>query len=158
MSQIYAEYLYMSKSAEADTVASKHNLDVVHDDCGDMQPGICDTDALGVPHEGPDLMRRILAELRDPSLDIDARDISQDSDSEYSDDDEEEGGVSHNSRRNSLESSYPSNCTPDSDVSDEGSIYPLTPPPMSTISVINAPNVLDDRTSSPNTPGLHKEV
>ncbi|KAF8554989.1 hypothetical protein OG21DRAFT_1603182 [Imleria badia] len=103
---------------------------------------------------GHDLMRRLLAELRDPNLDCKPRPLSEDSDSQYSaDDDKEEASVPrlastsalHHARRNSLESTS----TPgtDSDVSDEGPIYPSTPPSKPNPVLARAPDVHMDRMS-----------
>ncbi|KAF8554990.1 hypothetical protein OG21DRAFT_1484260 [Imleria badia] len=122
-------------------------------------------DGSAAPHEGLDLMRRLLAELRDPNLDCKPRPLSEDSDSEYSaDDDEEEASVPrltsmsvlHHARRNSLESTS----TPgiDSDVSDEGPIYPLTPHSKPSPALARAPDVHLDRMSPPGVPMFNEEV
>ncbi|KAF8450997.1 hypothetical protein L210DRAFT_3521941 [Boletus edulis BED1] len=85
----------------------------------------------GSPHSGGALMR-----LRDPDLDCTPRSLSEDSDPEYFSDDDEDGAsvpypapslFLRNARRSSLESIF----TPgtDSEVPDEGPIYPSTPLP-----------------------------
>lgn len=142
------------------------NCDIgVHDSRDGLDNSSSDADTLAAAHEGLYLMRRLLEELRDPNLDCTPRPLSEDSDSEYSDDDEEEeAGVPRfkppwlldNVRQNSLESTS----TPgsDSDVSDEGPIYPLTPPPSPAMSLVSAPDVRKDRTSSPVTPWSSRQV
>ncbi|KAH0839496.1 hypothetical protein J3R83DRAFT_330 [Lanmaoa asiatica] len=122
-----------------------------------------DADTLAAPHEGLDLMRRLLTELRDPNLDCSPRSLSEDSDSEYyyDDDDDDEASVTptwrRDIRRNSLESASSTPRTP-SDVSDEGSIYPLTPPPKPATSLTSFPDVHKAHMASPFTPRFKEGV
>jgi hypothetical protein len=137
----------------------------VHDSRDGLDNSFNDADTLTAPHEGLILMRRLLEELRDPNLDCTPRPLFEDNDSECSDDDdEEEAGLPYltppwlldNVGQTSLESiSTPGS---DSDVSDEGPIYPLTPPPSPAMSLASAPDVRKDRTSSPVTPWSNEQV
>ncbi|KAG8218208.1 hypothetical protein J3R82DRAFT_3770 [Butyriboletus roseoflavus] len=140
------------------------NCDIgVHDNRGDLQSSWSDADTLVAPHEGVDLMRRLLAELRDPSLDCSPRALSEDSDIEHSDDDDDEAAVPpltptrrlHGVRRNSPESTSSTPTTGD-DVSEEGPIYPLTPPPRSALASIA--DIHKARMAPPVTPWFKKEV
>ncbi|KAG6374872.1 hypothetical protein JVT61DRAFT_3601 [Boletus reticuloceps] len=130
---------------EESTIANYDNG--VHDTHEALVDGSNYINIPGAPHSGGDLMRKLLLELRDPDLDCTPRSLSEDSDSEYSNDDDEEG-VSvpypappwflRNARRSSLESTF----TPgtNSEVSDEGSIYPMTPPSKPATSLASSPN------------------
>ena len=67
------------------------NCDIgVHDSRDGLDNSSSDADTPAVPHEGLDLMRRLLEELRDPDLDCTLRPLFEDGDSEYSEDDQEE--------------------------------------------------------------------
>ena len=126
-----------------------------------------DIDAVAASHVGLDLMRRLLAELRDPNLDCNPRSLSEDSESEYDDEEEEEEeeaniprltstSVLYNARQNSLESI--STYGTDSGVSDEGPIYPLTPPSKPSTALPSAPGVRMDCMSPAVVPRFNGEV
>jgi hypothetical protein len=138
------------------------NCDIgIHDSRDGLDNSSSDADTLAAPHEGLDLMRRLLEELRDSNLDCAPRPLSEDSDSECSDDDEEEeAGVAPWLLDNVGQTSLESTSTPgsDSDVSDEGPIYPLTPPPIPAMSLASAPDIRKDRPSSPVTPWSNEQV
>ncbi|KAF8131145.1 hypothetical protein EV363DRAFT_1331631 [Boletus edulis] len=116
----------------ADEESTTAHCDIgVHDTPEALVDGSDDVNIPGAPHFGGDLMR-----LRDPDLDCTPRSLSEDSDPEYSSDDNEDGAsvpypapplFLRNARRSSLESTF----TPgtNSEVSDEGPIYPSTPHP-----------------------------
>ncbi|KAF8450971.1 hypothetical protein L210DRAFT_3639990 [Boletus edulis BED1] len=115
--------------APADEESTTVHCDIgVHDTPEALVDGPDDVNIPGAPHSGGDLMR-----LRDPDLDCTPRSLSEDSDPEYSSDDDEGGAYPapplflRNARRSSLQSTF----TPgtDSEVSDEGPIYPSTPHP-----------------------------
>ena len=136
-----------------------------HDPCTGSGDGSSDIDVAAAPHVGLDLMRRLLAELRDPNLDYNARPLSEDSESEYSANEEEEEAsiprltstsVLHNGRGNFLEST--STHGTDSDVTDEGPICPLTPPSEPSTTLSSAHGVRMDRMSPAVVPGLNGEV
>ncbi|KAF8438934.1 hypothetical protein L210DRAFT_3542684 [Boletus edulis BED1] len=115
----------------ADEESTTVNCDIGVHDTEAFVDGSDNVNIPGAPHSGGDLMR-----LRDPDLDCTPRSLSEDSDPEYASDDDEDGAsvpypapplCLRNARRSSLESTF----TPgtDSEVSDEGPIYPSTPPP-----------------------------
>ncbi|KAF8432531.1 hypothetical protein L210DRAFT_3557990 [Boletus edulis BED1] len=118
--------------APADEESTTAHCDIgVHDTPEALVDGSDDVNIPGAPHSGGALMR-----LRDPDLDCTPRSLSEDSDPEYSSDDDEDGAsvpypapplFLRNARRSSLESIF----TPgtNSEVSDEGPIYPSTPSP-----------------------------
>ncbi|KAN0097926.1 hypothetical protein V8E55_002372 [Tylopilus felleus] len=129
----------------------------VHDSRDGLGYSSSDTEIVAAPHEGLDLMRKLLAELRDPDMDCTPRALSEDTDSEYLGDDEEEdeGSVPpliptrplHIARRNSPE--LTSSPGTDSDVSGEGSICPWTPPLKPAVPLARVPDVPKDFTLSP---------
>ncbi|KAF8451030.1 hypothetical protein L210DRAFT_3522255 [Boletus edulis BED1] len=118
--------------APADEESTTAHCDIgVHDTPEALVDGSDDVNIPGAPHSGGALMR-----LRDPDLDCTPRSLSEDSDPQYSSDDDEDGAsvpypapplFLRNARRSSLESTF----TPgtNSEVSDEGPIYPSTPYP-----------------------------
>lgn len=113
-------------------------------------------------HDGLNFMQRLLQELRDPNLDCTPESLSEDSDSEYGDDDSLETSIPRPTRnwplhrRNSLDSTSISGT--DSDVSDDGSIYPLTPPSQVASSLVTASDVAEDNMSPSSTVRSKKEV
>ncbi|KAG6374879.1 hypothetical protein JVT61DRAFT_3608 [Boletus reticuloceps] len=148
---------------EESTIANYDNG--VHDTHEALVDGSNDVNIPGAPHSGGDLMRKLLLELRDPDLDCTPRSLSEDSDSEYSNDDDEEGAsvpypappwFLRNARRSSLESTF----TPgtNSEVSDEGSIYPMTPPSKPATSLASAPNDHEHLIPSPVMGRFNEEV
>ena len=145
------------------------NCDVgVHDNRDSVPEDWSDGDIFAPPHEGPDLMRRILEELRDPNMDCTPRDLSEDDDFEFSEDDiiddDEESVLQLTPTwgldrlgRISLEwtSSTPRT---NSDVYDGGSIYPLTPPARSATLLLSPPCVYKPRMAPPATLWFDEEV
>ncbi|KAF8450956.1 hypothetical protein L210DRAFT_3639982 [Boletus edulis BED1] len=112
----------------ADEESTTVNCDIGVHATEALVDGSDDVNIPGAPHSGGDLMR-----LRDPDLDCTPLSLSEDSDPECSSDDDEDGAYPapplflRNGRRSSLESTF----TPgtDSEVFDEGPIYPSTPHP-----------------------------
>ncbi|KAG6375160.1 hypothetical protein JVT61DRAFT_3367 [Boletus reticuloceps] len=148
---------------EESTIANYDNG--VHDTHEALVDGSNDVNIPGAPHLGGDLMRKLLLELRDPELDCTPRSLSEDSDSEYSNDDDEEGAsvpypappwFLRNARRSSVESTF----TPgtNSEVSDEGSIYPMTPPSKPATSLASSPNDHEHLMPSPVMGRFNEEV
>ncbi|KAF8131148.1 hypothetical protein EV363DRAFT_1331648 [Boletus edulis] len=97
--------------APADEESTTVHCDIgVHDTPEALVDGSDDVNIPGAPHFGGDLMR-----LRDPDLDCTPRSLSEDSDPEYSSDDNEDGAsvpypapplFLRNARRSSLESPF----------------------------------------------------
>ncbi|KAF8436835.1 hypothetical protein L210DRAFT_3647644 [Boletus edulis BED1] len=73
---------------EESTTANYNNG--VHDTHEALVDGPNDVNIPGAPHSGGNLMRKPLLELHDPDLDCTPRSLSEDSDDEYSSDDDEE--------------------------------------------------------------------
>ena len=178
-----AGLLDLSEFVEADQTLSRERLERsepmnakptisngdigVHDSHNGPGNSSSNADAVAAPQEGLDLMRKLLEELRDPNLDCTPRALSEDSCSEYCEDDDdpdEEASISRlappwlldNARRNSLELIFIPGT--DGDVSDEGPIYPSTPPPNPATSLASAPDVHQDRMASPVAPWFNKEA
>ena len=137
------------------------NCDIgVHDSHDGLRESSSDADTFAAPHEGSDLMRRLLEELRDPNMDCTPRALSEDSNCEYSEDDEDEASVPRLTPTRGLDgmrqiSPGSTSSTPktDSDVFDKGPIYPLTPPARSAKSDLHKA-----RMSSPVTAWFGEEV
>ncbi|KAF8131161.1 hypothetical protein EV363DRAFT_1331866 [Boletus edulis] len=117
--------------APADEESTTAHCDIGVHDTEALVDGSDNVNIPGAPHSGGDLMQ-----LRDPDLDCTPRSLSEDSDPEYFSDDDEDGAsvpypapslFLRNARRSSLESIF----TPgtNSEVPDEGPIYPSTPLP-----------------------------
>ena len=155
----------LERTEPVDDESTISNCDVgVQDDRGDLRNSRIELDSLSAPHEGVEIMRRLLTELRDPCLDCSPRALSEDSDSESYDDDEEEEAIVprltgtwrlDSVRRNSLESTS-STPTTGGDASEEGPIYPLTPPPKPALASVS--EVHNARVVPPVTPWFKKEV
>ncbi|KAG9316998.1 hypothetical protein JVU11DRAFT_1178 [Chiua virens] len=127
--------------ADDERIREIDSRDSVHDDS-------CGLETSEVRDECLDLMRRLLEELRDPSIDYSARSLSEDSESIYSVDDEHEPITPHltptlglNIRRKSVVSASLSSRT-ETESSEEERTYPFTPPPRSSTLLTRS---LDDR-------------
>ena len=137
----------------------------VYDSREGLQKSSGGADSFVVSDEGLDLMRRLLEVLRDPRLDCGPRALSEDSDFECKEDEDDQGIVlpltpMHNfdmTRRISLESAHFPPET-DSEVSGEGSIYPSTPRSSSTTSLASAPDVHKGCIPSPFTTWFDEEA
>ncbi|KAF8436825.1 hypothetical protein L210DRAFT_3547737 [Boletus edulis BED1] len=87
----------------ADEESTTANYDNgVHDTHEALVDGPNDVDIPGAPHSGGNLMRKPLLELHDPDLDCTPRSLSEDSDDEYSSDDDEEGAFTGSPCRHQL--------------------------------------------------------
>ena len=138
----------------ADDKANTSSSDIdagVHDSLKGLRKGSRDRDTFAALYEGLDLMQKLLDELRDPTMECNPRAICEYSDSEYGEDEDGKGSIPslvptrglEITKRIPLESTCPS-LTSSGNVSDDGQIYPLTPPSRTVTSMGSAPAVQKD--------------